>query len=111
MGLTKYRGMQDCFRQHPEMYGSELEDDGDEIEEEIRAQESAKASGEASAKSTPESAPQTSREAPSSPIEEKKAISEAPHRDSQIITTPKAQKAGDEGGELLPKVAHDATSK
>lgn len=33
--------MQECFRQHPEMYASELEDD--EVEEEIRAQEDAKA--------------------------------------------------------------------
>lgn len=34
--------MQDCFRQHPEMYGSELEDDEDEVEEEIRGQIAAK---------------------------------------------------------------------
>lgn len=39
--IDKFKGMQDCFRQHPEMYASELEDD--EVEEEIRAQEDAKA--------------------------------------------------------------------
>jgi mitochondrial intermembrane space import and assembly protein 40 len=109
--LTKYRGMQDCFRQHPEMYGSELEDDEEEIEEEIRARESAAVSGEASAKSTREPEPQTSTEAPSLPTEEKKATPEAPHRDSQSTAAAEAQKAGDEGGELLPKAVHDATSK
>lgn len=35
-----FRGMQDCFRQHPDMYGSELEDDEDELEEELRAETS-----------------------------------------------------------------------
>lgn len=35
--------MQDCFRQHPEMYGSELEDDEDEVEEAIREQQAQRA--------------------------------------------------------------------
>jgi intermembrane space import and assembly protein 40 len=104
------RGMQDCFRLHPEMYGSELEDDEDELEDEIRAQESAKASGETSAKSTPESAPPTAEASPT-PSEEEKAVSEAPHRDSQSTTVAETQKAGDEGGELVPKAAFNATSK
>lgn len=30
MLTSNYRGMQDCFRQHPETYGSELDDDDDE---------------------------------------------------------------------------------
>lgn len=42
--LTTNRGMQDCFRQHPEMYGSELEDDEDELEEELRAEASPRSS-------------------------------------------------------------------
>lgn len=109
--LTNSRGMQDCFRQHPEMYGSELEDDEEEIEEEIRAQENAKATGEASAKSTSETAPETSKEALPTGPEEKKVIQEAPHRDSQSTTKAETQKAGDEGGELVPKAAYDATSK
>jgi len=36
------RGMQDCFRDHPEIYGAELEDD-----EEVAAAEAADATGEA----------------------------------------------------------------
>jgi len=103
--------MQDCFRQHPEMYGSELEDDEDEIEEEIRAQESAKASGEASAKSTEDSAPRTSTQAFTPVTTEKKSTPEAPHRDSRSTIAAESQKSGDEGGDFVPKAAYDATSK
>jgi len=107
--IEKFKGMQDCFRQHPEMYGSELEDDEDDIEEEIRARENAEAYGEAPAKSVPELSQQASKEAPPQPTEPKKA--EVSHRDSQSTTAEDAQKAGDEGGELVPKAAYDASSK
>ena len=110
LGLIRCRGMQDCFRQHPEMYGSELEDDEDELEDEIRAQESAKSSGETSTNSIPESAPQAAEASPT-PSEREKAVSEASHRDSQSTTVAETQKAGDEGGELVPKAAYNATSK
>ncbi len=30
--------MQDCFRAHPDVYGAELEDEEDEIDEELKAQ-------------------------------------------------------------------------
>ena len=92
------------------MYGSELEDDEDDMEDEIRAQESAKASGETSAKLAPESAPQAAEASPK-PSEQENAVSEAPHRDSQSTTVAETQKAGDEGGELVPKAAYNATSK
>lgn len=39
--------MQDCFRQHPEMYGSELEDDEEEVEEAIREQQAQRAQADA----------------------------------------------------------------
>jgi len=109
--IEKFKGMQDCFRLHPEMYGSELEDDEDELEEEIRAQGSTEAVGEGPVKSTAEPTPQTSKEAPSPATEEEKPAPEASHRDSQSTTATGAQKAGDEGGELVPKAAYDASSK
>ncbi|RFU30327.1 hypothetical protein B7463_g6029, partial [Scytalidium lignicola] len=37
--IDKFKHMQDCFRQHPEMYGSELEDDEEEVEAELYARE------------------------------------------------------------------------
>lgn len=104
--------MQDCFRQHPEMYGSELDDDEDELEEEIRAQEGAKegdspatASTEAKADTLPESGPNATQ-----PTEPKKEV-ESPHSDDSVTSSEGAQKAGDEYGELVPKTARDATSK
>ena len=103
--------MQDCFRQHPEMYGSELEDDEDELEEELHAREGAPA-GNAPSKPAADLVPQAAKEAapePATPT--KKAPAEDSHRDSTATTAENAQKAADEGDELVPKAAHDATSK
>ena len=30
--IDRFKGMQDCFRQHPDVYGGELDDEGDEGE-------------------------------------------------------------------------------
>lgn len=118
--LTWCRGMQDCFRLHPEMYGSELEDDEDELEDEIRARESAAAAGDEPSKPTREPTSQVADKA-ATPEEEKPAVVEAtkekkpaeePHHDSSKVTlesVPTSQ-SGDEGVELVPKAAHDATS-
>ncbi|KUJ16487.1 uncharacterized protein LY89DRAFT_84684 [Mollisia scopiformis] len=112
--IEKFKGMQDCFRLHPEMYGSELEDDEDEVEEEIRAQKSerdtkAGASTPSKPKETTESVPTPTTEATPQPTEPKKTVEES-HRDS-LSTTAETVQASDEGRELLPKAAHDATSK
>lgn len=45
------RGMQDCFRQHPDVYGAELEDD--ELEGDIPAPVPAEAEGDADVKAEP----------------------------------------------------------
>lgn len=95
--------MQDCFRQHPEMYGSELEDDEDELEEELRA-ESSPGSSDASkdmmtpVNRQPQPSEPTAQDGPNSAMESSKSAT-------------KAIKAGDEGGELVPKAAHDGTLK
>ena len=95
--------MQDCFRQHPEMYGSELEDDEDELEEELRAEASPRSS-DASNDTTPpingqpQPAQSAAQDSPQPAIESSKSST-------------KPIKAGDEGGELVPKAAHDGTSK
>ncbi|CZR64795.1 related to rabbit histidine-rich calcium-binding protein [Phialocephala subalpina] len=116
--IEKFKGMQDCFRQHPEMYGSELEDDEEEVEQEIRAQQAGK---EGEAPDTPPATPKETTESVSKPatdstdatsesIKPKNPVEES-HIDSSATTSEDSQKAGDEGGELLPKSAHDATSK
>lgn len=118
--LMNRRGMQDCFRLHPEMYGSELEVDEDEIEEELLARENA-ASGESETTSklineatstpaqkavdpiesqSPETTKSTPEERTSKPIPDTKA-----HAISQT------QDSDDKDDELIPKAAHDATKK
>jgi len=96
--IDKFKGMQDCFRRHPEMYGSELEDDEDELEDEIRAQEAGKS----------QSAPAETQTRAPEPAENTQEA-EASHRDARSSQNPST--TGDEGGELIPKDMHDATSK
>jgi mitochondrial intermembrane space import and assembly protein 40 len=103
--------MQDCFRQHPEMYGSELEDEEDEIEEEILAQENAKASSEESTKPTFESAPEPSKDALSPPAQEKAAAPNTSDGENQDTAAAETRKTGHESGDLVPKASYDATSK
>ncbi|PQE20511.1 CHCH domain-containing protein [Rutstroemia sp. NJR-2017a BBW] len=118
------RGMQDCFRQHPETYASELEDDEDEVEQELRAREMAKEGEELSVE--PQT-PSTSKAIESSPkpvepVSEpavKKSrdnTGEAPKeqehfRDSRNAKSETVEHVGDEGGELVPKAAFDAKTK
>jgi mitochondrial intermembrane space import and assembly protein 40 len=95
--------MQDCFRQHPEMYGSELEDDEDELEEELRAEGSQRSSDVSHDTPTPVNGqpqpPQpVAQEGPRPAIESSKS-------------TTKSINAGDEGDELVPKDAHGGTLK
>lgn len=101
--------MQDCFREHPEMYGSELEGDEEEVEEELRSRDSIKESGEAPAKSTAQNT--SNAETGSATAASTPKPAEEAHRDSRSTTAEKAQTLGDEGGELVPRAAHDATSK
>ncbi|KAM3086237.1 Oxidoreductase [Clarireedia jacksonii] len=129
--IEKFKGMQDCFREHPEIYASELEDDEEEVEQELRAREMANQGEERSAE--PQT-PNTSKaiESPSKPVEPvsspAKPVSEpavekhqdsrevAPKeqehfRDSQNAKTATVDHAGDEGEELLPRAAFDARTK
>ncbi|KAA8570613.1 hypothetical protein EYC84_000012 [Monilinia fructicola] len=122
--IEKFKGMQDCFRAHPEMYASELEDDDAEVEEELRAREAAKGSDEGSSersKSLAQEAPESKKpkEKSSGPLtpttqidtESNSKPTEEKHRDSQSSNTPEfTPNVGDEGGKLVPRAAHDATS-
>ena len=123
-----HRGMQDCFRQHPEMYGSELEDDEDAVEEELMARES-------DSSSETEGASSASAAESTSPVEQKTAQPREPnltdskadpgdrHADNEAKKTSRAQPEGnsntqasideqannDKDDELIPRAAHDAT--
>lgn len=131
--LTRCRGMQDCFRAHPEMYGSELEEDEDDLEEEIRAQEAQRAEGgpeltnqkselketESPAKSAPEqiavdSAPKSEKEAPvkeDAPSAEPKVLETSEDSKALPKTEPKTSETPEGDSEAVPKAAYDASSK
>jgi ATP-dependent RNA helicase DHX57 len=40
--VEKFKGMQDCFRLHPDVYGDEIDDEEEEEEEEEQAKEEVK---------------------------------------------------------------------
>jgi len=93
------------------MYGSELEDDEDELEEELHAREAAP-SGDAPSEPTADAAAPAAEEAAPEPTKpRKKAPAEESHRDGTATMAENAQKTGDEGDKLVPKAAPDATSK
>lgn len=100
--------MQDCFRQHPDIYGAELDDD--EAPEEGSA---ALEGGEVPATAV------SAEEAPASPLEvpsEPPAGTSTAGDDTRRARAAKEQRetqhpeAISESDELVPKAAHDATS-
>lgn len=91
--MCSFRGMQDCFRAHPDMYGSELEDDEAELEAEIQAQEAAKAEARKG-------------DAPAAGSETKKEALEASKKEAE---TPAHPEASDVVEKVVPRTAHDAT--
>lgn len=86
------RGMQDCFRQHPDVYGAELEDD--EIEEGAAPSEQAPSAAETDASSHPE---------------EQRALAKEVNAQVKADIAEKGEQA--EAEALVPKAAHDAEDK
>jgi intermembrane space import and assembly protein 40 len=41
--IDKFKGMQDCFREHPEIYGAELEDDEQEAPQQLEGEQEGQA--------------------------------------------------------------------
>ncbi|TVY87905.1 Mitochondrial intermembrane space import and assembly protein 40 [Lachnellula willkommii] len=111
--IEKFKGMQDCFRQHPEMYGAELEDDEEEVEEELRTREALPVPEDEAPQSAPETSPEPPKEAsapvPAPQVKEQKKTSPEVHGATAKETVGESQKSGDEGSELVPKAAHDDT--
>lgn len=104
MMLTVSRGMQDCFRLHPEMYGSELDDEEDDIEDELRARQEASANGEElEAPKSQAPTPTTIQETPNTPQK-----TSTPETKPEKQNTIEATKSTDTE-EVVPKAAHDAT--
>ena len=120
------RTMQDCFRQHPDIYGSELEEDQEQEQEQQELDAPAPAPDAPIPTSTPltasldqqpipESATSAKSEPPSSPLSSSPDLS-AGASDTERARAAKQQVESDHGSEpisesddLVPKAAHDAT--
>lgn len=99
--LTFTRGMQDCFRAHPDVYGSELEDDEDD------ANVPAAPAGDDQGKPD-EPVRATQVDAASHPDEKRSRAKEVK---SQIAESPDLQTEQPESDELIPKAWHDTEDK
>ena len=77
--IDKFKGMQDCFREHPEIYGSELEDDEEQAPLEGQGQE-----GQAIA---------SPAQAAGSPHEGGEKVSKPYGQDSQEVVDGKTERA------------------
>lgn len=103
--------MQNCFREHPDVYGAELEDD---VEAEAKEQDGASQSGEPEQSpqpKQPKANPQAEKvadsgsdnaEAIKGKRERSNAATEQVNRDHGIMS---------ESDSLVPKAAHDATGQ
>ncbi|KAG9965707.1 hypothetical protein KCU61_g1396, partial [Aureobasidium melanogenum] len=106
--IEKFKNMQNCFREHPDVYGAELEDD---VEAEAREQDDAAAAGQSSQPTQPEANPEAEKvahkgadhpEAIQGKRERSNAATEQVKRDHGIMS---------ESDSLVPKAAHDATGQ
>ena len=116
--LENDRNMQDCFRQHPDIYGSELDDAEDEDDAppvDDAASPSPAPPLEPAEGSIPAAA--TSAEPQSQPLQSSSSSSPDPPASSDTERARAAKKqverdhgdAADESREMVPKAAHDAT--
>ncbi|KAL3423944.1 mitochondrial intermembrane space import and assembly protein 40 [Phlyctema vagabunda] len=97
--IEKFKGMQDCFREHPEVYGSELEED--EVEEELQARDEARASEESAV-------PQTSLNVTP---EQNTVTEEEVHRDTRSAKEPVSASKDEEASHLVPSTTHVTPQK
>ncbi|KAL8749178.1 MAG: hypothetical protein Q9199_007844 [Rusavskia elegans] len=123
--IEHFKGMQDCFREYPEIYGGELEDD--EVEKAIQGQEEEKdglempvhqsqtdANPAASAVNATTATPtgQSAEQARPQAREQSDQSEEAKRKRAKEATAQvqKEHPPLDESDHLVPKAAHDATT-
>jgi len=96
--------MQDCFRQHPEMYASELADDEDdeELQEEIRARDTADAPDSLQEAPKAQTTPESESSKPSLITSSESTKPEEPRSASKEIAN-ESQKSLDNLGDTVPK--------
>lgn len=98
--IDKFQHMQDCFRQYPDIYGAELQDDEDD--------ESAKTVGDAAAAAGDDGAPESGAVGGEKKLNAQygeKVVNEA---GSETVQELKKETA--EESDVIPKAAVDATA-
>ena len=114
MGLTRGRTMQTCFRDHPDIYGAELEPDDEEDSEPEpveggvpgdRAPEATPAHATARTSASPDETVSSSSPTPSSP-QPSTSTDRAKAATEQARSTHEPQSESDD---LVPKAAFDAS--
>ncbi len=106
------RGMQECFRQHPDVYGAEFDEDGEEVENEETAINTDASNGRddkapapSPVLSSPDSgSPATDSVASASSRQSSEKKSDAA---SSTVSRNHDDKQRDTGGDLVPKAWHD----
>lgn len=124
--IPHFKGMQDCFREYPEIYGGELEDD--EVEKEIQGQDEEKETLEMPvhqsqadpnpAASAVNATTSATRTGPAAEEAHPPASEQTDHSEEAKTKRAKEAKAQvqkqhpplDESDEIVPKAAHDATT-
>ena len=94
------RGMQDCFRAHPDVYGSELEDDEQQQPQHEAENPTAPSSGEVATASQ--------LDASSHPNEKRSRAKEVK---AQVSSAAAREGEQPESDELIPKAWHDTNQK
>lgn len=126
------RGMQDCFREHPDIYGAELSDDDDSSPDELpdvpgaETPRSTSPSSDAAPAAAKTAAPQSSPASKPAPQSNKKQTAgNSTSETNEPAATTSFQRAGEakaqvardhgdsssESDELVPKAWHDARDK
>ncbi|MCJ1360915.1 Oxidoreductase [Acarospora aff. strigata] len=104
--IDRFKGMQDCFREHPDVYGSELEDDEEGDNDSLNA-ESAGAESSTPLSSMPPPSKPPDASAHSSSADEVTKTKRAKAATKQVREQHEPQSETDE---LVPKAAHDTTT-
>ncbi|KAL1869215.1 Oxidoreductase [Paecilomyces lecythidis] len=97
--IEKFKGMQDCFRQHPDVYGAELDDD--EVDTQLRDQ--------IAAEDNKTSQPSAAEIDAASHPDEKRARAKDVHAQAKVAAAGGTEHS--ESDELVPKQYHDTREK
>ncbi|KAI9879846.1 MAG: Oxidoreductase [Pleopsidium flavum] len=99
--IDRFKGMQDCFREHPDVYGSELDDDEEEQDEELIANAVPTESDGAPTSIPPPSSQPSDSKAPASRDDD---VAKAAPKQVRKQRNPQS-----ETDDLVPKAWHDGT--